>query len=78
MRIGILSAILFGAASLLFGQPNINTSATTVNGVLTPSNMQINPSQGTSITAVFQDRGAGLSYAFFTFETYPRQTIVAK
>ncbi len=78
MRIGILSAILCGAASLLLGQPNIDTSATTVNGVLTPAGMPINPNQNTSVTAVFQDRGAGLSYAFFTFETYPSASYSCK
>jgi hypothetical protein len=79
MRVSFMSAMLLITASGLLAQPNINTASTSVNGVVAPQGgMQIAPNQATSVTAVFQNQGAGLEYAFFTFETWPSPSYSCK
>lgn len=71
-------AVLFGAAGCeLLAQPGINNAS--INGIVAPPvSTPIYPNQGVSIATVFQNQGAGLTYAFFTFETWPSPNFSCK
>ena len=66
-----------GLACSAYAQPGINSAS--VNGVTSPStSMYIYPGSTTSISSVFQDNGAGLSYAFYTFDVWPSPSYACK
>jgi hypothetical protein len=69
MRLGIYAFVMGLISSAAYAQPGINYAS--INGIQSPNGNNISPGQANSISTVFQDDGAGMQYAFFTFEVWP-------
>ncbi len=55
--------------AVAYAQPGIDNAS--INGIQSPNGNYISLGQVNSISTVFQDDGAGMQYAFFTFEVWP-------
>jgi hypothetical protein len=77
LRLPLYLAVLALISCAAYAQPGVDNA--TVNGTLSPSqSFLVFPGATTSIATVFQDNGAGVTFAFLTFEVWPSPSFTCK